>query len=72
MHEDALGNKLAKGDYVAYSSHNHLRIGIVYKLTPKMVFVIPAGRQYWDRKYPNDVVQLNDPKLSLYMLKHSK
>lgn len=72
MHKDAIGNNLTAGDYVAYPQNNRLKIGTVKKLTPKMVFVTPAGKQYWDRKYPNDVVKLTDSKLSLYMLIQSK
>ena len=72
MHKDVLGNNLNSGDYVAWSSHNHLKLGVVYKSTPKMVFVIPAGKEFWDRKYPNDVIKINDSKVSMYMLKNSK
>jgi hypothetical protein len=72
MHKDPLGNKLIEGDYVAWASHNHLKIGTVYKLTPKMVLVIPTGKQYRDRKYPKDVIKINDSKVSMYMLKYSK
>lgn len=68
MHKDPLGNDLVKGDVVAYASHNRLKIGIVHKCTPKMVLVIPAGKQYWDRKYPFDVVKIEDKKTTLYFL----
>ena len=72
IHKDALGNNINKGDYVAWASHNRLKIGVVHKNTPKMVLAIPAGKEYWDRKYPKDVIKINDSKVSMYLLKNSK
>ena len=71
MHSDKLGNSLVTGDYVAYASHNRLKLGTVNKLTPKMVIVMPIGKSYLDRKYPNDIIKVQDKKISLYILKNS-
>lgn len=72
MHKDVLGNEIKNGDNVVYPHHNRLKIGSVKKSTPKMVTVIPVGKQYWDRKYPHEVLVINDPKISFYILKNSR
>lgn len=71
-HKDILGNDLKDGDTVAYSHHNNLYIGVVKKSTPKMVMVQKVGRTYTDRKYPSEVLSIDDPKITMYMLKNSK
>lgn len=70
-HKDILGNSISDGDIVAYPHHNKLKVGVVKKCTPKMVSVSPVGKQYWDRKYPKELLVINDPKISLYILKYS-
>ena len=72
MHKDVLGNEIKENCIIAYPSHNRLKIGTVRKCTPKMVSVVPVGKQYWDRKYPYEVLVVDDPKISLYILKNSK
>ena len=72
MHKDILGNAIKDGDSVVYPDHNRMKVGSVKKSTPKMVMVQSVGKAYTDRKYPTEVLVVNDPKLSLYMLKHSK
>lgn len=71
-HKDILGNKIMVGDIVAYPSHNSMKIGTVNKLNPKMVNVTAVGRKYVDRKYPTELLVVDDPKISLYVLKNSK
>ena len=71
-HKDILGTKLKVGDIVAYPDHNRMRIGTVIKLNPKMVNVTPAGKGYHDRKYPHELLAIDDPKITMYMLKNSK
>ena len=67
-HRDILGTVLALGDYVAYPEANNLRIGVIKKLNPKMIRV--KGLSRWDvQKYPNDVVKLDGPLLTAYLLK---
>lgn len=72
VHKDILGNDIKVGDTVVYPSHNSLRVAAVKKVNPKMVNVIAVGRTYPDRKYPTDLLVVNDPKITMYMLKHTK
>lgn len=71
-HKDILGNVIKTGDTVVYPSHNALRIAVVKKLNPKMVNVVAVGSSWPDRKYPTDLLVVDDPKITLYMLKHTK
>ena len=69
-HRDLLGRLLAEGDYVAYPDSNHLRIGKIDKLNPKMVRVA-TGKEWRStiNKYPIDTVKLDGPDLVMYLLK---
>ena len=71
-HKDILGNIIKVGDTVVYPDRNSLNIAVVHKLNPKMINVIAVRRSYTDRKYPGDLLVVNDPKITLYMLKNSK
>ncbi len=71
-HKDILGNIIKIGDTVVFPSRNELRIAIVKKLNPKMVNVIAVGRTWPDRKYPTDLLVIDDPKITLYMMKNIK
>lgn len=72
MHKDILGNTINEGDSVVYPHHNSMKVGIVKKNSPKMVMVRAVGKMYTDRKYPHEILVVNDPKISLYILKNSK
>lgn len=72
IHKDILGNSINIGDTVVYPSHNNLKIATVKKLNPKMINVIAVGRTRLDRKYPSDLLVVDDPKITLYMLRHNK
>lgn len=72
IHNDILGNKIKVNDTVVYPYHNSLRIATVVKLNPKMINVVAVGRSYPDRKYPSDLLVVDDPKITMYMLKHNK
>ena len=72
IHKDILGTTIQVGDTVAYPDRNSMRIGSVTKLNPKMVNVKAVQRSYDDRKYPNELLVVNDPKITIYMLKNSK
>ena len=71
-HKDILGNLISEGDTVVYPSHNSLRVALVKKINPKMINVVAVGRSWPDRKYPCDLLVVNDPKITLYMLQNSK
>ena len=70
-HRDKLGRPLKVGDCVAYPGYNHLEIGIIKKINPKMVRIVKVGAKYphdGSNKYPEDVVLLEGPKVSMYLL----
>ncbi len=72
IHKDILGNTIKIDDVVVYPAHNSLKIATVKKINPKMINVVAVGRTYTDRKYPSDLLVVDDPKITLYMLTHSK
>jgi hypothetical protein len=72
VHKDILGNPIKVDDTVVYPSHNSLRIAVVKKINPKMINVIAIGSRYPDRKYPTDLLVVDDPKITMYMLKHNR
>lgn len=72
MHKDILGNNITEGCIVVYPHHNHMKVGTVKKNNPKMVMVQAVGKSYTDRKYPYEVLVVDDPKISLYILKNTK
>lgn len=71
-HKDILGNNIKVGDIVAYPDHNNMRIGTIAKLNPKMVNINPIKFKWIDRKYPSELLVVNDPKITMYVLKNSK
>jgi hypothetical protein len=73
LHKDALGRILKIGDCVAYPLHNSLGIGTVKKLNPKMVGVAKVDSKYrsTSNKYPNDLVLLDGPEVTMYLIKNS-
>lgn len=71
-HKDILGNPIKEGDTVVYPSHNSLQVAMVKKVNPKMINVVAVGRTWPDRKYPSDLLVVNDPKITMFILKNSK
>ena len=72
MHKDILGNIIKVDDTVVYPLQNRMKIGTVQKNSPKMVIVQPIGKQYIDKKYPSEVLVVDDPKITMYILRNSK
>jgi hypothetical protein len=71
-HRDKLGRLLKVGDCVAYPSHNSLSVGSIKKLNPKMVGVAGLGkRASTSNKYPGDLVLLDGPEVTMYLIKNS-
>ena len=72
IHVDKLGKEIAVGDCVALSVYNHLRIGKVVALTPKMVRVneLSTGKYKgkWI-KYSQDMVIVDGPGVTMLVLK---
>lgn len=74
-HKDILGNPISVDDTVVVpTGRRDLRVGIVKKKSPKMVTVKTVGPGYSPEKlvYPGDLLVVNDPRVTMYMLKHSK
>lgn len=73
---DKLGQAIKEGDCVAWPDHNTLEVGIIVKINPKMVKVkrIESPKKWqpstWN-KYPNNVIKLDGPAVSMYILKLS-
>lgn len=74
VHRDMLGRKLKVGDFVAYPRRNSQRIGQIIKMNPKM----PRVQEITNRKYGNeaniyttDMVLLDGPDVTFYILKNS-
>lgn len=73
---DVLGNEINAGDVVAYADGS-LNIGIVDKLTPKMVKINKRrveDKKYRSRdtvlKYPTDVIVIDPKVATMYFLKN--
>jgi hypothetical protein len=76
QHKDKLGRLLFVGDAVCYPDRNSLELGTVKKLNPKMVKVHEAGRtaSSWytgSNKYPQDLVKVDGPEVTMYLLRKS-
>ena len=74
-HHDLIGRELAIGDCVAFPAYNGLCIGTIAKLNPKMVGVRNiklSSRSKNQLKYPNDLVKLDGPEVTFYLLKNTK
>lgn len=77
QHKDKLGRILAVGDVVCYPQNNGLDLGTVKKLNPVMITVWetntrPSPWYTGSRKYPQDLVKVEGPEVTMYMLKLTK
>lgn len=72
QHKDKLGRSLKEGDCVAYPSSNTLYIGIIEKFNPKMIGIKSLGRRSKVNKYPFDIVLLDGPEVTMYLLANQK
>ena len=70
-HKDKLGRPIKIGDFVAFPDRNSLEVGVVKKLNPKMIGVGRIKSKYSQNKYPQDMVLLEGPEVSMYLLKMS-
>lgn len=76
--KDFIDRDLSVGDYVAYTPPYHSRnyLGVVIGFTAKQVRVRfvggPQAKQDDCIRSPRDLVKVDGPELSLYVLKHSK
>lgn len=72
VHKDIIGNVIGLGDTVVSPNRTQLEIGIVEKIHPKMILIKLVGKRWTDRRYPHNLLVVNDPKVTLYMMKNSK
>ena len=75
-HKDRLGKSIKIGDFVAAADNNRLSVGIINKINPKMIQykTISQEKFFHGRrvnKYPYDVVVIEGPEVSVYLLKNS-
>lgn len=73
-HKDILGNKISIDDSVVVpNGRRDLRVGVVKRLTPKMVTVKTVGKGYTGERlvYPSDLLVVEDSRVTMYLLKHS-
>lgn len=69
MHFDRIGKQLAVGDIVAYSNHNHLAIGKIKKLNPKMLTISSVEEKSNAVKYPSDLIKLEGTEITMFLLR---
>lgn len=72
---DKLGREIVVGDCVAVPVGNHLRVGRVTALTPKMVRVEELNMLKWQAKwikYADDLVVVEGPGITMLLLKAGK
>lgn len=74
-HPDKLSRNLEMGDCVVYPQSNSMIIGTVIKFTPKMITVKTIGSGGWrgweTRKYSDDVIKIEGPEVTMYLIKNS-
>lgn len=75
-HRDRLGKLINIGDFVAAADNGSLSVGTICKLHPKMIqYQTISQEKYWHgrrvNKYPYDVVIVEGPHISMYLLKYS-
>lgn len=76
IHKDILGNPVKVEDTaVVPDGRRSLHVAVVKKLSPKMITVSIIGRngRRSDKMlYPQDILIVDDPKITMYMLKNQK
>jgi hypothetical protein len=71
-HQDVLGQELKVDDCVAFADSGTMFIGKIKKLNPKLITIAKLGGM-WSftiRKYPSDIVRLEDEAVTFYLLNH--
>jgi len=73
---DILGVPITEGIPVGYANGNAMLIGIVEKLTPKMIKIrkVRSSKKTYRSnptllRYPHDVIVLDQKQVTIYMLK---
>ena len=68
QHKDKLGRLIQVGDPVCFANSNRLEFGIIQKLNPKMIKVCRPNSKWSQNKYPDDMVKVDGPEVSMYLL----
>lgn len=70
QHNDLFGQPLEVGDCVVYPRSNNMYVGTVRKLNAKMIGI--AGIKRWGNcnKYPEELVKVSGPAITMYLLKN--
>ena len=75
VHYDKLEQEIRIGTAVVYRNYSDLHIGIVERMTPKMVEVCRVPKSRWgtglSRKYPQDLVTVDSQAVTMYILKNA-
>jgi hypothetical protein len=72
-HRDLLGSKIAVGDSVVVPDGKRiLKLGTVERLGAKMVVVCISNYCGTKKVYPADCLVVNDPRVTMYIIKHAK
>ena len=69
IHYDLLGTQIKVGDHVALPVGRDMCVGTVTKTHNKMIGVTTLGHTYYNNYYPKNVVILDGPRLTMYLLK---
>jgi|TARA_B110000503_G_C6773689_1_gene260408 hypothetical protein len=70
-YSDKIEQQLGLGDCVIYSWGSGVMLGTVVKFTPKMITVkSTTKRGYISRKYSNDVIKIEGPAVTMYLIKN--
>lgn len=72
-HKDVFGQDLLLNDCVVYPTNNTMTVGKIIKINPKMIKVARVGNQGRRsdvNKYPNDLVKVTGPEVTMYLLKN--
>ena len=78
IHFDRVGKQLLVDDIVAYPDRNHLAIGKVKKLNPKMIGIGKFNdvSRCWGKsttnKYPDDCLVIEGPRITMYLIKNTQ
>lgn len=77
-HQDLLKRHLVIGDVVAFSDHKTQFVGVVSRMTEKMVHVnsVPPSKDWRGqprvfRRYPSEIVKLEGKHVTAYLIAHS-
>ena len=73
-HTDVFGKPLQVGTAVAFANSNALAIGQIVKVNPKMLRVAAFTSSSYKPtylKYPSDMIVVDGPAVTMYLLKKS-